>query len=241
MYSKFLFIIIIILFIIIIILTYELLLNQLDTKYRFGGFPFLLANNNKYMKEFYFIHIPKNMGTLIHYNLPKKYNRKYYSHGFLNGKYYFTSRDHILIDDMIKIEPKIMRMPIIAIIRDPLDRFISICNFLSISPDICIEKCKLFNNETKPTYKNYYNFFIPQVKFIRSKHNLDLTLFTIENKEGIKKWFESKNVKLDLSIKMNPSNIQYQKKSLNNFQLSFLKDFYRDDFDLYEKLKVMDK
>ena len=244
--------------------THEVVVNQLIGKYFIGGIPFLLANNNKCMEEFYFIHIPKNMGTIIHYNLPKKYNKKYYSYGFLNGKYYLLARDHILIDDIIKIEPKIMRIPMIAIIREPLDRFISICNFMSISPDVGIEKCKKFKNETKPTFKNNFNFFIPQVKFIKSKHNLDLTLFTMENKEGIKKWFESKNVKLDLSIKINSSNkigdvkrrcIQFllgaegkegdagafsdkaKKKSLNNSQISFLKDFYKDDFDLYEKLK----
>ena len=189
------------------------------------------------MDSFYFIHIPKNMGTLIHYNLPIKYNKKYYGRGLLNNKYFLTSRDHILIDDMIKIEPKIKKLPIIAIIREPIDRFISICNYLDITPNTAIQRCKLFKNETYPTKNNYMNFFIPQVNFIKSNYKLNLSLFTLENKNGIIKWFDSYNVKLDLSIKLNSSKKKYKQENLTNSQIQFLEKFYKDDINLYEKLK----
>jgi len=215
----------------------EILFHQFISKFALGGIPFVIANNNKNMDNFYFIHIPKNMGTLIHYNLPKKYNKKYYGAGLLNNKYYFTCRDHILINDMIKIEPKIKKIPIIAIIREPINRFISICNYLNISPDSAIQKCKLFRNKSYPTFKNSYNFFIPQVNFIKSDYKLDLSLFTLENKNGIIKWFDSVNVKIDLSKKLNISKKKYKRENLTDLQIQFLNFFYKNDINLYQKLK----
>ena len=221
---------------------YIYILNQIFClqffhKFVTGGIPFVIANNNRNMNELYFIHIPKNMGTLIHYNLPKKYNKKYYGSGLLNNKYYFTCRDHILINDMIKIEPKIKKIPIIAIIREPIQRFMSICNYLHIDPDSAIQKCKLFRNESYPTFKNSFNFFIPQVNFIKSDYKLDLSLFTLENKKGIINWFDSVNVKIDLSKKLNSSRKIYKKENLTDLQMQFLKFFYKNDINLYQKLK----
>ena len=66
------------------------------------GFAFSYKKNNKRIKPFYFIHIPKNMGTLVHYNLPKSYNDKYYMFGYLNNNLLFSMRNHILIDYLIK-------------------------------------------------------------------------------------------------------------------------------------------
>ena len=42
------------------------------------------------------------MGTLVHYNLPKSYNDKYYMFGYLNNNLLFSMRNHILIDDLIQ-------------------------------------------------------------------------------------------------------------------------------------------
>ena len=222
---------------VIILIIYEVFFNQLMIKYYTGGIKFILANNNTNMKNLYFIHIPKNMGTLIHYNLPQKYNRKYYSCGLINNTYYLTTRDHILINDMIKIDPSIINMPIIAIIREPIDRFISICNYFNFNPKNTIENCILFKNETKPTLRNYFNMFIPQVNFIKSDKKLNIDLFTIENREGIINWFKSRNVILDLDVKMNTSYKKYKKEDLTKYQIDFLTQFYKEDTDLYNSLK----
>lgn len=44
------------------------------------------------------------MGTLVHYNLPKSYNDKYYMFGYLNNNLLFSMRNHILIDNLIKYD-----------------------------------------------------------------------------------------------------------------------------------------
>ena len=48
--------------------------------------------------------------------------------GYLNNKLLFTMRNHILIDDLIKYDSSLLNSPMIAIIREPIERFISICN-----------------------------------------------------------------------------------------------------------------
>jgi hypothetical protein len=55
------------------------------------------------------------------------------------------------------------------------------------------------------------------------------------NPKGIVDWFESVNVKMDLTKRLNVSKKKYALKDLQPEEIDFLKQFYATDFKLYEE------
>jgi len=204
-----------------------------------GGtdFAFSYYKNDSKIKPFYFIHIPKNMGTLVHYHLSKSYNDKYYMYGYLNSLIP-TVRDHVLIDDLIKYDPTLKNLPMIAIIRDPIPRFISVCNFLGLSPKYFISLIKKFGHLRYPSIYNLYNIITPQVEFITSKHNLNIHVFKMEDKTNIKNAFLKYDLDIDFNKKINDSKKKYSINDLDNNDLDFLHKHYKKDTEFYSKIPI---
>ena len=201
-------------------------------------FAFSYKKNNKQIKPFYFIHIPKNMGTLVHYNLPKSYNDKYYMFGYLNNNLLFSMRNHILIDDLIKYDSTLLNLPMIAIIREPITRFISICNFIQVNPKYVIGLCKKFGHTTYPSIYNLFNTILPQIKFLTSKHNLNIQVFRLEDKINIRNAFLKYDLDINSNKKINESKKTYSINNLTKDDLDFLNNYYNEDIKLYLRLPI---
>ncbi|MBC8397731.1 MAG: hypothetical protein H8E16_11625 [Flavobacteriales bacterium] len=205
-----------------------------------GGtdFAFSCNKNNKKIKPFFFIHIPKNMGTVVHYYLPKSYNDKYYMFGYLNNKLLFTMRNHILIDDLIKHDSALLNLPMLAIIREPISRFISICNFVQLKPKYVISLSKRFGYSTYPSIFNLFNTIQPQIKFLTSQHNLNLQVFRLEDKVNIRNAFLKYDVEIDFDKKINKSKKTYSINDLDKDDLDFLNNYYHEDIKLYSRTLI---
>lgn len=199
---------------------------------------FRTNKNNQFIKPFYFIHIPKNMGTLVHASLPRSYNAKYYMFGYLNNNLRFTMRNHILIDDLIKYDSTLLNLPMIAIIREPIARFISICNFMYIKPKYIISLCKRSGHTTDPSIYNLFNTILPQTKFITSKHNLNIQVFRLEDKLNIKNVFLKYDLDIDFDKRINTSKKRYSINNLDQDDLDFLNNYYNEDIKLYLRLPI---
>ena len=229
-----------IILLVIILVYYSTYIINFFLRIWIGGtdFAFSYKKNNKRIKPFYFIHIPKNMGTLVHYNLPKSYNDKYYMFGYLNNNLLFSMRNHILIDDLIKYDSTLLNLPMIAIIREPITRFISICNFIQVNPKYVIGLCKKFGHTTYPSIYNLFNTILPQIKFLTSKHNLNIQVFRLEDKINIRNAFLKYDLDIDANKKINESKKTYSINNLTKDDLDFLNNYYNEDIKLYLRLPI---
>ena len=229
-----------IILLVIILVYYSKYIINFFLRIWIGGtdFAFSYKKNNKRIKPFYFIHIPKNMGTLVHYNLPKSYNDKYYMFGYLNNNLLFSMRNHILIDDLIKYDSTLLNLPMIAIIREPITRFISICNFIQVNPKYVIGLCKKFGHTTYPSIYNLFNTILPQIKFLTSKHNLNIQVFRLEDKINIRNAFLKYDLDIEFNKKINESKKTYSINNLTKDDLDFLNNYYNEDIKLYLRLPI---
>ena len=229
-----------IILLVIILVYYSTYIINFFLRIWIGGtdLAFSYKKNNKRIKPFYFIHIPKNMGTLVHYNLPKSYNDKYYMFGYLNNNLLFSMRNHILIDDLIKYDSTLLNLPMIAIIREPITRFISICNFIHVNPKYVIGLCKKFGHTTYPSIYNLFNTILPQIKFLTSKHNLNIQVFRLEDKINIRNAFLKYDLDIDPDKKINKSKKTYSINNLTKDDLDFLNNYYNEDIKLYLRLPI---
>lgn len=169
--------------------------------------------------DFYFIHNYKTSGTTIFNQLDNEYKKRYYGR--------MTFNDYINKNKNVNIIPKnkIHNMKFMMIVREPIERFISICNFEKIEPQ------KLLN-ELKNNNRNYF-----QHTFMVNKHNIKVKTIKMNNKTSIINFFKQFNINLDLNVKLNVSEKKYTINDLSKNDISFLKKFYRKDYFLYNHSK----
>jgi hypothetical protein len=205
--------------------------------------------------DFFFIHIYKNMGTTIHNQLPDAYNKKYYGQMtvdeyeklnnitldrdvfknlFKNSLYTNNNRvsfDHIHLDDLYDLgilnDYDIKNKKCIGIIREPIERFISICNFIDSTPAKLINKIKT-QGDISDQYK--------QSSFYDQKYGWNIELFKMDDKDKIIQWFEQFGIDINLDITKNTSNHKYTINDLTYDQISYLKELYKEDYELYNSL-----
>ena len=198
---------------------------------------------------FYFIHNYKTLGTTIYSQLTNHYKKRYYGHKTfldwerdnsplkINKKALelspFSYRkpvsiDHILLDQLIDLNilPRqhLPKTSFVMIVREPIERFISICNFHDTSPAQIIDNLK--NNVGD-------NFF--QFKLLNNTHDIKVKTIKMINPTGIVDWFNKFNVKMDLTKRLNVSIKKYTISDLKPEELDFLKQFYIEDMKLYEE------
>lgn len=197
--------------------------------------------NNEYIDKFYFIHNFKVMGTTIYSQLPKKYNKRFYGEKTLKeyekinkiilkedvfNKNINISIDHIQIDNLfnlgiLKEEDK--KRKYMMIVRDPISRFISICNFTHTSPDDLLYKIKKNNTED-----HFY-----QYTFVENKNNINIVTYKMSSTELIKKYFAKFNIDINFDKKKNISSKKYSTKDISIEDVEFLKEYYKKDYELY--------
>lgn len=197
------------------------------------------------------------MGTTIYGQLPQGYRKRFYgqkTYGkwqfdngekLLNPLLYFKndtpkSIDHIPLPDCLKLgiltETDFETRKFIGLVREPVSRFLSICNFKNLRPGTLIGLIK--NKNAQNLYNESMNVNnATQVESFVSPLPIDLTLIVIEEKELIKEWFAKFNITLDLDIHRNVSNKIFTEKDLTKEHLDFIHNHFKSDFDLYNHLK----
>jgi len=191
---------------------------------------------------FFFVHVYKNMGTTLHKQFSTSYNKRFYGQKTLadwellnkenvkiKNKYIGPiAIDHIKMDDLVLLgilnDSDLQHRKFIGLVREPVSRFISICNFRGKTAIELIE-------EAMSNIKS-----LTQYDALKTKYPIDLTLILMEEKELIKDWFKEHDVVLDLDIIKNASKKVITK--LTDQELVQVKELFKDDFKLYEEVKL---
>jgi hypothetical protein len=195
--------------------------------------------------NFFFIHNYKVLGTTIYSQLPHSYNKLLYglrtpndvidkNPGIqLNKLPYIDldkkmSIDHIHIDTIIAlglIKIPLKEIKFMMIMRDPIERLVSICNFKGVAME------KMIANLKNNIGDNFY-----QHKFVKNKNNINVELFKMEDKIGIINFFNQFGINMNLDIKKNVSIKKYNICDISHEDIMFLKKFYKEDYDLYNSI-----
>jgi hypothetical protein len=209
------------------------------------------------MKPF-FVHIPKNMGNFIYQNYFGGENRFY---GMTDSmeEYYekyniaippnlpenYRTTSSISIDHLTPLE--LLQLGIMnaeeskeyiffAIVREPMERFISLCNYWDVPPVQLIYNISKIDSLKKTRY-NLFQHLRPQSDYIADMKRvfLDSRVFSMGRKDDIRdflsEYFPEKNV--DFGEKIHSSREKYDISMLTRENIQFLRKYYRDDFALF--------
>jgi hypothetical protein len=186
--------------------------------------------------DFWFIHNYKTMGTTIFKQLPVPYRQKFYGRrmipappeklrelGIIPER--VCAIDHLHIDTIIALGmvPNAAALSannaIMMIVRNPIDRFLSICNFEKISPDDMIVRLRHSIGDNK--FQN---------KHVKNTSGLKVLTIKMENKALIVAFFRRFGINIDLTKFTNVSPKLY---TLTEEHKEFIREFYKEDFILY--------
>ena len=177
--------------------------------------------------NFHFIHIPKNAGTYIHQRLHLKYNVWFYGMrnmriGDVVKKY---SIDHLTCDELID-EGYINVFPThtFCIVREPIDRFKSLCCMHKLSPDILIDRIK-----TKALKNGHWR---PQFDYMTCRGKpIHERIFKIDDLDQIDDYCKMNGI--PLSPRMDVITRAAVVK-LEDRHLEFIREYYVTDFKVFE-------
>lgn len=216
----------------------------------------------------FFSHIPRNGGRYVSKYLINN-SFKYFktpdftknSEWFVNGKEYV----HLTYDDAKRLNPEIENMKKIAIFRNPISRFESICNsnfsmkvyfqnyerFLKLEdPDffnyMMFDKDILFSSKGhKIHFKGLYN--APTNWFRHQREFFDNTFYIWKYENGLNgsfKKFLINTVGIDVNpnlytqpIKMNTYDEKLNYFKMNDRITANVLNFYKDDYEYWKNLK----
>jgi hypothetical protein len=174
--------------------------------------------------NFYFIHTYKNMGTTILKQLPTSYTRRFY--GVRKIQNNLVSIDHLPIDRLFDLkilnEDDILKRKFIGLVRSPIERFISMCNFEGKTT-----KEMIYLSRQSPKLKLQFFSF-------ETTHKIDLTLILMDRKDLICDWFSKHGINLNLDIIENKS---FGSTDIEDNDIEEIKNIFEKDFTLYEKVK----
>lgn len=207
-------------------------------------------------KKFFFIHNYKTLGTTILHQLPSFYKNKYPIHQVklsaidpnnkLNPKIkkklapndeQISLWNHTNLDDLFELglldENFINSHKCLCLIREPIERFLSICNCESNDTyNFGLHPKELIKHFKNKTGKNFLQSY-----FYKLKNEWDIDLICMEDKNSISNWFKNFGVCLNLNIRDNVSLKKYSKLDLSEEDLVFLNNYFKEDYLVYKKLK----
>lgn len=221
-----------------------------------------IVSNTRKPTSLYFIHIPKNMGNFIYRNyfdLNQEDKTRFYGlydsiynyydmHNMKYNKlidtepYPSVSIDHLTLLELVNLRImnyyQVQKYLFFAIIREPVDRFISLCNYWDVSPDQLIYNIERIHLLKKSKY-NLFQHLRCQSDYIYSIHRVtkNYRIFSMDKRDEIreflKTYFPDKDVNFE--EKIYPSREKYTKSSLSRKNIDFLNNYYKTDFELYNK------
>jgi len=204
------------------------------------------------------------LGTTIYSQLPYSYNKLFNGYRTINDIIDKNpgiqlnklpnidldkkmSIDHLHIDVIIAlglIKIPLKEIKFMMIMRDPIERFVSICNYQAMIHEKGRQKRakEVFFQDGNTMEKNIANlknnigdnFY--QHKFVKNKNNINVELFKMEDKIGIINFFNQFGINMNLDIKKNVSIKKYNICDISHEDMMFLKKFYKEDYDLYNSI-----
>ena len=191
----------------------------------------------KNIKPLYFVHIPRTGGRYL--------RDLFWNNNFLLNFYEYNQ--HFIDKEIPHLHYPFYnkftnygQIPQFTIIRNPIDRFISMFYSSIVKDKLCINVDKIFKNKSnferfifeQITQINYCtNWFLPQVNFINSS----CKIWKFEDGFGVNffKW-----LKKNFKIKIKNNVFDYQKlnydfckkNKLPNNSIDLIKNFYKLDF-----------
>jgi hypothetical protein len=197
--------------------------------------------------RYFFIHNYKTLGTTIMTQLPEIYKRLFYGQCTLAEyearnklrlnripKFSGTwdtntiSFDHLHLDtlfDLGLLGPRnVKNMKCVMLVRDPIDRFISICNYENKSPTQFINNIK--NGTDNGRHQHTY---------AEGKHKWNVMCIKSTSSQQIIKFFQQFGILINLSVNLNVSQKKFSRKNLTGEQLTFLTQLYATDYALFRK------
>jgi len=225
----------------------------------------LSAMNVNLTQTPFFIHIPKNMGNFIYrryyylqqtdktpfYGMYDSIHHYYDTHKIPRPKrsspppYNTTSSiDHLTPVELFQLgilKPlDLKRYVFFAILREPIDRFISLCNYWDLTPDEMIYNIQNIHL-LKGTKYNLYQHLRPQSDYVADMKRIapqNHRLFSMDKKEEIKAFlllfFPDKRINYD--EKVYHSRDKYTAEMLSPEHVAFLHAYYGEDMELYRSL-----
>jgi hypothetical protein len=112
-------------------------------------------------------------------------------------------------------------LSVLVIIREPIERLISICNCEYKHPNHYINRFK----------NNFSSSF--QTDLLPKKYDVNLTSVKFGNGIEIKKFFAKFDINYDPNIKSNVSNKKFTIDDISKEDIEFLKTYYKNDYILY--------
>ena len=194
----------------------------------------------------FIIHILKNMGSTLYSVMSKPYLKKYYGRITINeyqkvnsvclnkveciNPNYLHSIDHFHIDmlfDLGILTPSdVCKKECICVIRDPIDRFLSLASYLQWDIKKIVNQMK--NGELNSR---------PQFPYIVTKQPWKITLFRFDDIKGIEQWFFERGKKINLTItKKNVSKQRFKITDISAEDLLSLNAIYFCDRQLYNSI-----
>jgi hypothetical protein len=211
----------------------------------------------------FFVHIPKNMGNFIYknylnvgqtdktrfyglydsiYNYFNIMNIKFSKNSLLDLYDSTISIDHLTPFELLKLH--IMNLEesnqyfYIAILREPMERFLSLCNYWDISPNQLIYNISKIDILKKTKY-NLYQHLRPQSDYINDLKHIthNYRIFTMAKKGELRdfllEYFPDKNV--DFEERVYKSRDKYNESMLSNENKIFIHKYYKEDFNLFNQ------
>jgi len=193
--------------------------------------------------SFYFVHISKSAGTSVYANLPDDYKDRYYGE---RGK---ISLDHLTIQTAYDLniinDEDINTKEFIVLWRNPIDRFVSTCNHLQITPDIMIDRIELHRDNPLENQYGQRSFYMTATDILQlNGKRIKTTDLLYDDADNITNVFRKHNINYDHVV----SNTSYQrlrtgeikkvftKNQLTEKHLRFIVDFYKKDIVYYNTL-----
>lgn len=158
--------------------------------------------------------------------------------------YLSVSVDHLTLFELVKLRiinyHNVPKYFFFAIMREPVDRFVSLCNYWDVSPDQLIYNIQRIDKLRESKY-NLFQHLRCQSDYIYAiqRFTKNYRIFRMDKRDEIRGFMKIYYPESEVNFegKIYPSREKYTKSSLLPRNILFIQKYYKSDFELYRSLK----